>query len=216
MPGRHRRRRRKYGARGAVAGTVLAATLAYTAAADEEPAEVTTSEIPVVRPFDDEYQAEVSEARRDAATLARSLPARPAPLPEPEVELAAAQPLHQNRFAVIEFARAQVGEPYEWAAEGPGAWDCSGLVQQAFASVGIRMPRVSDDQNAMGTRVPVSDLNPGDLVGWDGHVAIYAGNGTIIEAPRPGLQVRERFLADDWWDSAGFGVRLDYSTLPRS
>jgi cell wall-associated NlpC family hydrolase len=227
---RHKKHGR-YRLPGTIAGTALAATLTYTALAEEE-LDDTTSEIPVVQPFADEYMAELDEARKDEA-VARSLPARPAlvprpkppkdPKPPPEVFTSEPEPepepappaegLGSDREGVIAFARAQIGEPYLWGGSGPESWDCSGLTQAAFASVGISIPRVSSDQHNIGQRVPISDLNPGDLVGWDGHVALYSGDGNIIESPRPGEYVRERPLADHWFDQGAWGIRLDYSTL---
>ena len=75
-------------------------------------------------------------------------------------------------------------------------FDCSGFVQYALASAGIRAPRLSYDQLKMGERVPMNKLQPGDLVGFDSgdHVALYLGNGRIIEAAKTGTPVRERAI----------------------
>ena len=89
-------------------------------------------------------------------------------------------------------AESRRGLPYIWGAAGPSAFDCSGLVQWAFAQAGVRMPRVADDQARAGPAVPVSELEPGDLLfyhtdptapGYISHVAIYLGNGWMIQAP---------------------------------
>jgi cell wall-associated NlpC family hydrolase len=96
-------------------------------------------------------------------------------------------------------AESKQGLPYVWGAAGPSAFDCSGLVQWAFAQAGVRMPRVADDQARAGPAVPVSELEPGDLLfyhtdptapGYISHVAIYLGNGWMIQAPEPGLDVQ--------------------------
>jgi peptidoglycan DL-endopeptidase CwlO len=96
-------------------------------------------------------------------------------------------------------AESRQGLPYVWGAAGPSAFDCSGLVQWAFAQAGIRMPRVAADQARTGPAVPVSELEPGDLLfyhtdptapGYISHVAIYLGNGWMIQAPEPGLGVQ--------------------------
>jgi cell wall-associated NlpC family hydrolase len=100
-----------------------------------------------------------------------------------------------------------------YGGNGPDSWDCSGLTQAAFASVGLSLPRVSTAQHGMGYSTSISNLTPGDLVAWDGHVAIYSGGGNIIEAAKPGTNVRERPLADHWFDQGAWGVALDYSTL---
>ena len=95
-------------------------------------------------------------------------------------------------------ARSRLGMPYVWGAAGPTSFDCSGLVQWSMAQAGIVMPRVAADQARTGPSVPLSQLQPGDLLfyhtdptapGYISHVAIYLGNGLMIQAPEPGLNV---------------------------
>jgi cell wall-associated NlpC family hydrolase len=93
--------------------------------------------------------------------------------------------------AAIRFALAQVGKPYKWGATGPNAYDCSGLVQAAFKSAGVSIPRTTYLQAQIGTRVSKTNLQPGDLVFPDpGHVQIYLGNGQVVESPHTGAFVR--------------------------
>ncbi len=96
-------------------------------------------------------------------------------------------------------AAGKVGRPYVWGAEGPDAFDCSGLVQWAYAQAGVRMPRVTDQQWATGPQVPLPEAQPGDLLFWRGdptnpgyisHVAIYWGDGKMLHAPRTGDVVK--------------------------
>ena len=96
-------------------------------------------------------------------------------------------------------AESRRGLPYVWGAAGPASFDCSGLVQWSFAQAGISMPRVAADQARAGPAVPVSQLQPGDLLfyhtdptdpGYISHVAIYLGNGWMIQAPQPGMDVQ--------------------------
>jgi cell wall-associated NlpC family hydrolase len=95
-------------------------------------------------------------------------------------------------------AESRRGLPYQWGAAGPAAFDCSGLVQWSFAQAGVAMPRVAADQARTGPAVPVSQLQPGDLLfyhtdptapGYISHVAIYLGSGLMIQAPQPGMAV---------------------------
>ena len=100
----------------------------------------------------------------------------------------------------IQFAIAQLGKPYLYGGNGPDSWDCSALVQAAYAAAGITLPRVSSAQVNVGT--PVYDpaqLLPGDLIfiagddGTDaapGHVGMYIGSGLILHAPYTGQHVR--------------------------
>jgi cell wall-associated NlpC family hydrolase len=101
--------------------------------------------------------------------------------------------------AALRAAESRRGLPYVWGAAGPAAFDCSGLVQWAFAQVGVSMPRVAADQARAGVVIPVSQLQPGDLLfyhtdptdpGYISHVAIYLGNGWMIQAPQPGMNVQ--------------------------
>lgn len=108
--------------------------------------------------------------------------------------------------AVIAAALTQLGVPYVWGAETPGVgFDCSGLVQWAYAQASITLPRTTQQQVLAGVPVPLDDVRPGDLVFSRsvrdgrtvelGHVAIYVGGGTVIVAPRSGAVVRLQRLS---------------------
>jgi cell wall-associated NlpC family hydrolase len=89
----------------------------------------------------------------------------------------------------VDFALAQLGEPYSYGAEGPDSWDCSGLTMKAWAQAGVSLPRSSSAQIGVGTRVSKSQLQPGDLVFFYSpisHVGIYLGNGQVVHATHPG------------------------------
>ncbi|MFJ2739355.1 NlpC/P60 family protein [Streptomyces sp. NPDC087440] len=97
----------------------------------------------------------------------------------------------QGKRAVA-YAMDQIGDPYVWGAEGPYAFDCSGLTQQAWISAGRGIPRTSQEQWRLLPRVPVSQMRPGDLIIYfsdASHVAMYIGNGSMVHAPRPGRNV---------------------------
>jgi cell wall-associated NlpC family hydrolase len=99
----------------------------------------------------------------------------------------------------IAFALRQVGKPYMWGAAGPNAYDCSGLVYAAYAAAGIRIARTTFGWRQDGPRVPLAQIQPGDLLfypGSDGtaanpgHVVMYLGGGQVIQAPQTGEDVR--------------------------
>ncbi|MFI7339541.1 NlpC/P60 family protein [Streptomyces sp. NPDC050085] len=95
--------------------------------------------------------------------------------------------------AALAYAVRQIGKPYLWGAEGPRAFDCSGLTSQAWAHAGQEIPRTSQEQWATLPRVPLSELRPGDLVVYfpkATHVAMYLGDGMVVQAPRPGARVK--------------------------
>lgn len=112
----------------------------------------------------------------------------------------------------IAWAKSKIGAPYVWAGEGPG-YDCSGLVTMAYRSQGIYLTHWSQAQYSEGTRVPVSQAQPGDLIfwNWDGgnidHVAIYLGNNQIIEAPTFGVPVRITSIYG-WGSVLPYAVRV--------
>lgn len=94
----------------------------------------------------------------------------------------------------IAFARAQLGKPYEYAAAGPNAYDCSGLTMAAWGAAGVSLPHYSGAQYAMLPHVSLSAMIPGDLIFWgpggSQHVAIYIGGGLMIAAPTTGEVVK--------------------------
>ncbi|QIP86895.1 hypothetical protein GLX30_25945 [Streptomyces sp. Tu 2975] len=95
--------------------------------------------------------------------------------------------------AAMAAARSAVGRPYVWGASGPSGFDCSGLVQWSYAQAGVGLPRTSQAQADAGTRVPLSEARPGDIVTYRSdasHVGMYVGNGQVVHAPYPGAAVR--------------------------
>jgi cell wall-associated NlpC family hydrolase len=109
----------------------------------------------------------------------------------------------------VEYALAQLGDPYVWGAEGPDSFDCSGLVQSAYAYAGVSVPRVAADQyNATRDKpVDVEKLLPGDLLyWWDDpgnwqsvyHTGMYLGDGKMIQAPRSGDVVK---ISSIWFEN---------------
>ncbi|MFI2430431.1 NlpC/P60 family protein [Streptomyces sp. NPDC018693] len=106
---------------------------------------------------------------------------------------ATTQAPNSRTAAAIAYAQSKIGSPYVWGATGPNAFDCSGLIQAAYRSAGISLPRTTYAQIDAGRRVSRSELLPGDLVFFYSgisHVGLYIGNGMMIHAPNPSSSVR--------------------------
>ena len=99
-------------------------------------------------------------------------------------------PVAGDRSAVLRFALAQVGKPYRRGGTGNGGWDCSGLVSAAYRSAGVSLPHSSGAIGREGRAVPVGQWRPGDVIASPGHVALYLGNGLMVEAANPHAGVR--------------------------
>ncbi|UZJ24771.1 NlpC/P60 family protein [Rhodococcus antarcticus] len=94
--------------------------------------------------------------------------------------------------AALQAALSKVGSPYAYGANGPSAFDCSGLVQWSYAQAGMSLPRTTGGQAGVGTAVSQADLQPGDIVIFynGGHDGLYVGNGMVVHAPTEGDVVK--------------------------
>lgn len=158
--------------------------------------------------------AEAAKAAARAAS-ARTTSGRPAAalrfLPGPNIQrdpIPAPANLSASGGArtALQTAYAQTGKPYQWGAEGPGSFDCSGLTMYAWRSAGVSLPHSSRAQYAATKRVDRSDLQPGDLVFFGSpihHVGIYVGDGKMINSPETGERVGVRSM--ERRDYAGAG-----------
>jgi cell wall-associated NlpC family hydrolase len=116
-------------------------------------------------------------------------------------------PVKAGAGKAVATAAAQIGKPYEWAAEGPDSFDCSGLTMYAWEAAGVSLVHSSQAQYGSLPHVPKDQLRPGDLVFFGSpihHVGIYEGGGIMINAPQTGENVRR--------DSIG---RADYAGAAR-
>lgn len=145
-----------------------------------------------------QQQAEVDAALVGGSTTSGDVTTTPIAYPGPTGSQA---------DTAVAFAYSQLGKPYEWGATGPDAYDCSGLVYAAWQAAGVTLPRDTSGEWADLPHIPMSDLEPGDLIEYNGesHVAMYVGvvGGTpyIIDAPHTDADV-ERIPLDTSWYAA--------------
>jgi cell wall-associated NlpC family hydrolase len=102
----------------------------------------------------------------------------------------------------LDYARAQLGKPYQWGGAGPNSFDCSGLTMMAWGAAGVSLPHLAQAQYAMTRRVPLTDLKPGDLIFFGTptdvhHEGIYVSDGNMIDAPHTGDVVKYSTI---YWD----------------
>lgn len=98
----------------------------------------------------------------------------------------------------VHAALSRLGRPYVWGATGPNQFDCSGLVQWAYAQAGVHLDRTTYQQINEGIPVPRSQVRPGDLVfPHPGHVQLAIGNNLVVEAPHAGASVRVSSLGNN-------------------
>ncbi|WP_049564643.1 C40 family peptidase [Streptomyces sp. SBT349] len=178
-----------------------AATEARSAAADRR----AEAEAAAERRAQEEAErraAEEAAARQEAEEAAQEPRTLSAPASAPATGGSAA--------AVVDFVTSQLGDAYSMGSSGPGAWDCSGLTQAAFAGVGVSLPRTAAEQSVAGTQVSLDALQAGDILYWGGagsayHVAVYTGDGTFIGAQNPSSGVVQQTLD---WDPPTGAVRV--------
>ncbi|MER5308912.1 NlpC/P60 family protein [Streptomyces sp. NPDC002773] len=165
------------------------------------------------------FQAKLAEAQRLLNTLTA---AERAKIQEQErekeqrasrdagerLDLGKEAPANGFGAAALSAAATRVGMPYDPGAEGPGSFDCSGLTQWAYGKAGVDLTRTTYTQQNDGTKIGRSQLKPGDLVFFNGlsHVGLYAGNNTILHAPKPGAFVRYESM--NYMGTFQFGVRI--------
>jgi cell wall-associated NlpC family hydrolase len=164
-------------------------------------------------------EAELARSAR-ARIAAAQAAAQAATDPNPPVGLAAdasattpAQPTTQappsQYGGVVGVAMRYLGVKYVWGGSSPSGFDCSGLVSYAYAQLGVNLPHSSYSQYGYGTAVSKDQLEPGDLVFFDGlgHVGIYIGGGQFIHAPHTGDVVKISSLGESWYASTYVGAR---------
>lgn len=102
--------------------------------------------------------------------------------------------LNPSGSTIVSIALSLQGIPYVYGGSSLSGMDCSGFTQYVYAQAGISIPRTSEAQQAGGTIIPASQAKPGDLLSWGYHVAIYLGNGKMIDSSKPGTTTTVRSI----------------------
>jgi len=150
-----------------------------------------------------QLQAQVSQQQATARQTALAPTVNPTTQPDPGVA-----PPPARYGGVVGIAMRYLGTPYVWGGASPSGFDCSGLVMYVFGQIGMSLPHSTYAQYGMGTAVSQSELQPGDLVFFDGlgHVGIYVGGGSFIHAPHTGDVVKISSMTG-WYASSYVGAR---------
>jgi cell wall-associated NlpC family hydrolase len=183
----------------AAAGVLLAGDTATDPAAANvtsgaQDAAADRRELAAIRRADRATRPAISPVTHPAAHVpspASTVRAKTSPHPPATAAPVAARPASGAAAAALRYALRQVGKPYVFGAAGPAAFDCSGLVVAAYASVGIGLPHSTGGLLGRGRPVARNALQPGDLVfPSSGHVGIYVGDGMMVHAPHTGTNVK--------------------------
>jgi cell wall-associated NlpC family hydrolase len=161
------------------------------------------------------YSTAFMAAQTPAAHARRPHPAQRHKHPYPPRRRGHARTRHVARVGTlgdraVRFARGFLGIPYRWGGDSPSTgFDCSGFVRFVYAHFGISLPHSSYEDYNLGIRVPRGSLRPGDLVFFngEGHVGMYVGRGSFIQAPHTGTTVQVTRLDEPWYAAAYDGAR---------
>jgi peptidoglycan DL-endopeptidase CwlO len=157
---------------------------AFPAAAAAEPARLSSTE------------AEESVSPQTEHTLLMEAAEESAPKPA-------------GRPAVVAIALRYLGTPYRWAGSSPGGFDCSGFVMYVYGRIGIGLPHSGSMLWGVGRPVARNDLQPGDIVFFNGlsHVGLYMGRGRFVHSPHAGDVVKVSRLSESWYGTTYDGAR---------
>lgn len=151
-------------------------------------AEAVAADAPAPAPTAEATPEATAAPTAEATETAEATPAATAEAASSE---AAAPAAPSSGNSIVGLAMAQVGKAYIYGAGGPSAFDCSGLVSYVYANVaGISVPHSSGGIRSAGTVISASEAQPGDVLWWPGHVAIYAGDGMMVSAESESVGVQ--------------------------
>lgn len=174
-------------------------TVAADAAFTIEQAPITVTPAPEPEP---EPEPEPVRTTQTSRTQERQSTSNEAEAPAQEASTSAPASAHGS--TIVSIAARYVGVPYVYGGTTPDGFDCSGFTSYVYAQVGISLPRTSGAQGSVGTKVSRDQAQPGDLIWTPGHIAIYAGDNMMIDAPRPGKSVQFRQI----WQSNPTFIRV--------
>ncbi|HEX3453940.1 MAG TPA: NlpC/P60 family protein [Gaiellaceae bacterium] len=151
-------------------------------------------------------QQQEAQARLNTAVVGVTTSV-PSSTNDPNAVATVAPPSHYG--GVVGVAMAQLGKPYVYGTAGPNTFDCSGLVVYSYAAMGVSLPHSSYELWNVGVYVSRDQLEPGDILFFDGlgHVGIYIGGGQFIQAPHTGDVVKISSLDDPWYAASYVGAR---------
>ncbi|MGV9884395.1 NlpC/P60 family protein [Streptomyces sp. NPDC003006] len=163
-----------------------------------------------------EVQGKLGEAQRllntltaeEKADMAAKEKKRASRAAGKRADLGKETPASGRGAAALNAAATQLGKPYVSGGTGPNSFDCSGLTQWAYSQAGVSLTRTTYTQQNDGTKIGRGELKPGDLVFFNNlaHVGLYAGNGQVLHAPKPGAVVRYESM--EYLGDFQFGVRV--------
>lgn len=151
----------------------------------------------------EEDEEEAEPASRSGAR-AEAAPAEEEAEPAVEAKAEVSVPDSAIGSTIISIASRYVGVPYVYGGSSPSGFDCSGFTWYVYQQAGISIPRSSSEQRYAGTVVPRSQAQPGDIIWTPGHIGLYAGGNTQIDAPRPGKSIQFRNI----WQSNPTFIRI--------
>ena len=153
-------------------------------------------------------QATPAQALTNTVAPVASAPSTPSTPSSPPSSPPVSTAPPATHSSVVAVAERYLGVPYRWGGASPSGFDCSGLVMYAFSQIGVSLPHSSYAQYGMGSPVARSELQPGDLVFFDGlgHVGIYVGGNSFIHAPHTGDVVKISSISG-WYASTYVGAR---------
>ena len=146
----------------------------------------------------------IATTRATATSTAAATSTAPVAEAAPAAAPASVAPASAAGSSIIDIASRYVGVPYVSGGSTPAGFDCSGFTSYVFAQAGISLPRTSSAQRNVGTVISRDQAQPGDLIYSPGHIAIYAGGNSQIDAPRPGKSVQFREI----WQSNPVFIRI--------